>query len=737
MAVDLNAIETKDKLNEEARGILLRAPAEVRILAEDAISRSRREGYEQGRAAALINLAWSRFYLSELEAAVVAGTEALDLYGKSDDLAGVSAAFCILGAVDHERGDYDRALDLCMKALELARSAERKDREAAALAMIGEVLKDAGEVREALDYFMRAAEAMKGGSDEFPMSAEQEANLFVNIGQAFLDLGETDNASGYLELGLGAAESNGDALAEIRAVKGLAVVARRKGDRILAAGLLGRALARSTSAGQILAGVETRIEQATLLIEQDEYRRAITVLDEAAAAAEVPGSKRKIADCMRLRSVALESLGEHSAALADFKRFHEAEEALSAERIAQGVKGAEVRFELERARQEAEIYRLRNVELKDRRADLERTNARLKAVSEIGRSVTASLKIEDVARTVHESVSRLMDAAGFCLAVLDPVAGTVEIRALSAEGRRLPPVIIPAEGRNCFAADVLGRNEALRVDDLAQEYPGYLNADPLTAGAHPSSLIYVPLSIGSRVVGAVGVQSPRRSAYNDDDVRLLSALGSFIAVAIENARAHEEVQRLNDELRLEKSSLERLARKVSRIANHDGLTGLPNRLLLGELLAKALSRAARSKKPVAVLFMDLDDFKPINDRFGHLAGDRSLVEVSKRLKAALRDSDVVARVGGDEFVAVAADVEGSEDAKLVAEKLSSAFDQPIVVNGFPCPVGVSIGISLYPEDGKTPDELLRKADEAMYRVKRGKKNGIAFYDEILQIAEGR
>ncbi len=735
MAVEMNAIETIDKLNEEARSLLLRAPGEVRFLAEEAVSRAHREGYARGRAAALINLAWSRFYLSELEAAVTAGTEALDLYGKLDDLAGVSAAFCILGAVDHERGDYDRALDLCMKALELARSAERKDREAAAFAMVGEVLKDAGEVREALDYFMRAAEAMKGGSDEFPMDPEQEANLFVNIGQAFLELGETENASGYLELGLGAAELNGDALAEIRAVKGLAVVARRKGDRVLAAELLDRALARSSSAGQILAGVETRIEQATLFIEQDEYRKAITVLDSAVAAAEVPGSKRKIADCMRLRSLALESLGEHYAALADFKRFHEAEEALSAERIAQGVKGAEVRFELERARQEAEIYRLRNVELKDRRAELERTNARLKAVSEIGRSVTASLNLEDVGRTVHESVSHLMDADGFCLAVLDAAAGTVEIRGLSEEGSPLPPVSISVETRNCFVAEVLRRNEAVLVDDLAREYPHYLGVDPLTAGRHISSLVCVPLSIGSRVVGAVGVQSPRRSAYDDDDVRLMAALASFIAVAIENARAHEEVRRLNDELRREKGSLERLARKVSRIANHDGLTGLPNRLLLGELLAKALSRAARSKKPVAVLFMDMDDFKPINDRFGHLAGDRSLVEVSKRLKEALRDSDVVARVGGDEFVAVAADVEGAADAMLVAEKLSAAFNQPIVVNGSPCPVGVSIGIALYPADGKNPDELLRKADEAMYRVKRGKKNGIAFYDEILRVAE--
>lgn len=729
MADDPDAIQTIDRLNNEARALLMRSPAEARALAEDAVSMSSHSGYEKGRAAALINLAWCRFYLSELEGAVVAGSEALDLYGSMDDLVGVSLAFSILGAVDHERGDYDRALDRHMKALELARTAERKDCEATALAMVGEVLKDAGDVREALNYFMRAAEAMKDGPLDSSESVELEASLFANIGQAFLDLGETENAAGYLELALGAAESSGDAVAEVRSIVGLAIVARRRGDRVAASALLDRALMLSSAGGQVLAGVETRIEQATLFIEQDEFRQAIAVLDLAAAAAAAAGSKRKLADCMRLRSLAAEALREYPAALADFKRFHEAEEALSADRIAEGVKGAEVRFELERARQEAEIYRLRNVELKDRRAELEKTNDRLKAVTEIGRAVTASLDMEEVARTVHESVSRLMDATGFCLAVLDAVSGVVDFRLLAVDGARLPSFSIPADSPDSFAVWVIERNEPLRVDDAAKEYPRYLGSDRLTFGRPTTSLIYVPLTIGNRVIGAVGVQSPRQSAYNDDDVRLMSALGAFIAVAIENSRTHEEVRRLNDELRSEKGALERLARKVSRIANHDGLTGLPNRLLLGELLAKALSRAARNKKPIAVLFMDMDDFKPINDRFGHLAGDRSLVEVAKRLKTVLRDSDVVARVGGDEFVAVAVDVEGAEDAALVAQKLASAFAEPIIVNGTPCPVGVSIGVALYPTDGTSPDELLRKADEAMYRIKRSGKNGIALFNE--------
>ncbi len=157
------------------------------------------------------------------------------------------------------------------------------------------------------------------------------------------------------------------------------------------------------------------------------------------------------------------------------------------------------------------------------------------------------------------------------------------------------------------------------------------------------------------------------------------------------------------------------------LAYHDALTGLPNRALLLNSLAEAILRARRSRRKLAVYFVDLDNFKPINDSFGHTVGDRLLVAVGERLSAAVRKSDVVARLGGDEFAIVQAGIPSSEIAD-VARKLLEAIAQPFVLEGSHISTTASIGIALYPGDGDKPETLLDKADQAMYRAKQLGRN---------------
>jgi diguanylate cyclase (GGDEF)-like protein/PAS domain S-box-containing protein len=153
-------------------------------------------------------------------------------------------------------------------------------------------------------------------------------------------------------------------------------------------------------------------------------------------------------------------------------------------------------------------------------------------------------------------------------------------------------------------------------------------------------------------------------------------------------------------------------------ALHDALTGLPNRTLLEDRLVQALTQAQRYSRPMAVLMLDFNHFKQVNDRLGHDVGDRVLCEVSHRISKALRGGDTVARFGGDEFVVLPAGVETLDAAVQVAEKILEATAPPLIIDGHRIAAGVSIGIALHPDHGDDPQSLLRHADQAMYLAKR-------------------
>ena len=209
--------------------------------------------------------------------------------------------------------------------------------------------------------------------------------------------------------------------------------------------------------------------------------------------------------------------------------------------------------------------------------------------------------------------------------------------------------------------------------------------------------------------------------------------------------AHEELARrviertaelAQTNLRLQKEIGERqqAEERVLHQANHDALTGLPNRRLLLDRLGQALALAHRESHHVAVLFMDLDRFKTINDSLGHMAGDALLQTVAQRLSASLREGDTVSRLGGDEFVVVLPRLDEPKAAEKVAIKLVEALAPPFQLGGQELRVSASIGISLFPEDGRDTEALLRNADSAMYHAKDMGRNNYQFFMEQMNVA---
>ncbi|MEO7495938.1 MAG: diguanylate cyclase [Massilia sp.] len=210
----------------------------------------------------------------------------------------------------------------------------------------------------------------------------------------------------------------------------------------------------------------------------------------------------------------------------------------------------------------------------------------------------------------------------------------------------------------------------------------------------------VPLVSGSGAPGALGAlavaRPPEMPPFTEQDRELLQFVSIQVATAIERTRMHEQLLHL---------------------AQHDTLTGLPNRQLFHDRLEGALARARRAGSAFALLYIDLDKFKQVNDRYGHAAGDLLLQEVANRARQCVRAVDTVARIGGDEFVVLLESIREPEDAQTLADAILSALARPITIGRDQVAASASIGIAIYPLDGKSAKQLLKRADSAMYRCK--------------------
>jgi diguanylate cyclase (GGDEF)-like protein/PAS domain S-box-containing protein len=250
---------------------------------------------------------------------------------------------------------------------------------------------------------------------------------------------------------------------------------------------------------------------------------------------------------------------------------------------------------------------------------------------------------------------------------------------------------------------ILNRAQALVIED-------YVADTQFTATALQvygiRSGVQVPI-LGTRMaygVLSVHTQEPRR--FTDEEVSFLRSVTNILAIAIQRKNAED---------------------KLAHLAQFDTVTSLPNRYLLRDRLGQALTQAHRNHWLGAVLFVDLDRFKAVNDTFGHSVGDKMLRAVATRLNDCVRGGDTVARLSGDEFAVVLSNLSKSDDAGLVAQKIVTALAAPFDLDGHQTYISASVGIALYPDDGNEPESLLKNADTAMYRAKEQGRNCYQFY----------
>ncbi|MCF6147105.1 MAG: GGDEF domain-containing protein [Candidatus Kuenenia sp.] len=237
--------------------------------------------------------------------------------------------------------------------------------------------------------------------------------------------------------------------------------------------------------------------------------------------------------------------------------------------------------------------------------------------------------------------------------------------------------------------------------------------DPLNDGRSKVSLkknislkhfLSVPAMLGKVIVGQVTVGNSAKD-YSEKDVQLLERIAVLYAIAIQHLWT-EEV--------------------ITHMAYFDEITNLPNRRLFNDRLYVAISNASRYRKRLAVMFLDLDGFKNVNDSLGHQIGDQLLVEIAYRLSHTVRQSDTIARMGGDEFIVLLTQADHVDNIISVANKILEAVKQPILLDGNEIRITISIGIAQYPDNGKDVNTLLKSADIALYRAKESGKNNYQF-----------
>lgn len=271
----------------------------------------------------------------------------------------------------------------------------------------------------------------------------------------------------------------------------------------------------------------------------------------------------------------------------------------------------------------------------------------------------------------------------------------------SSSGDQLP------EGYDSPAGYALMTRRPVISPDLAQETR--FNVPPALLDGGVASVVDVVILGGKRPLGVLEASDQRIRNFALADVSYLEAIANMLAAAIDRKTTEHDIQQL---------------------ALRDPLTGLPNRALFRDQLMQAVARTQRSGETLAVLLLDLDRFKDVNDSLGHSAGDRLLIDVACRLRACVRQSEPPARLGGDEFAIILADLKGQEAASVaasVAQKITDRLTEAFLLDGQDIHIGVTIGITLCPGDGHLVDELMRNADLALYRAKIDHRGSYRFY----------
>jgi diguanylate cyclase (GGDEF)-like protein len=673
-----------DYFNKFARSTLRSNPIYMKEVMEYLLTIAEERNYAICKAWCLIWLGWYYFDVSNYDKAIEFHTEGNRIFTELDNAEGIIASCNSLLSDYSQIGLYDMSIEWGLLGITTAE--REKD-----YTTLPSILVNTGVVYISLEYYNEAKELLEQLNVlPYKLLPDTKVTWYQAMANVELHLGDLKQATIYIESGINIAKEEGYdlLLADILYVS--AEVKAKQGRDMEAIKDFEEALKLSLKVNELNLASTILIKWSKYRISVKDYKGALENSLRARDITEQIKSKPLLLEVYKDLSDIYKLLGDFEKAMG-FLELHSA----CQKDIFNNVSSISLaKMKNNQTLRQASVYKTlyKQIEL----------------ISTIGRKLTANLNLDGILDIIYEEVNGLVKAEIFGMAIykVDEEALDYELFIENNKKKDMGYVSISDEaslGAYCF------RNKTdIFINDIDKEYSKYIprikRFDKL--GTYPNSLIYCPLLIGERIVGFINIQSYKKNAYSLNDLNLLKALASYVAIAIENAGLFDRIQ---------------------KIANYDYLTGLFNRREIFINGETAFYRCKRYGEKLCVAMIDLDGFKKINDIYGHNAGDIVIKMVAKIIKTSIRESDFAGRYGGDEFLVVLPHTNCKEAYALMermrkaVEKHEIKYSSTTIIN-----VTISVGIFQINENTVTFDEGVVASDAELYKSKEAGRNKVLY-----------
>jgi len=706
-----------EKLANQAFQIIHENPREGIRLSKETFKISKEINYDKGIAESKLIEGWCLLLQNNHEKSLKALDYSLRIFKSIKDLVGEMKTLNAFGVLYSNISNYETAMDFYYQSLELGKKTNNSERLGTAYINIGSLYSEIGKNNEALEYYYNALDIIKGTNKQ-----DQLCACLINIGDVhYTNKNYTKALKNYTQ-SLEIAESIKNRVYESNCLTSIGNLYKETNEFEKAEIYQERSLKISESLGNNLSKVECLTNLAFLYFAKKEMGKAIDYHMEAINLSKSINSRYFESMNYLGISKAFEQNKNLNKALESLKLYNTIKSELQDEEINIKLERIKAQNKIETAKKDAEIQKKKNLELQE-------AFDRVSILNKIGQDIISSLDMEIILANIYKHLSSFISADLFGIALYEEQNKIIDFKYFIMDGERHSNERKPVSAEGSMAGWVISNGKYLHLNDVQNEYLKYVPKLMGSKTDKTKSLIFAPLMVNMKILGVITVQSYKLNAYTKQDLEIIQAVGAYSAIALENSMVHDEINGLNKIINSEKKILEKAYDKIDRLANHDILTGLPNRRLFRELLKRGLRQADRQKTKTSVLFMDLDDFKPVNDKLGHDAGDKVLQMVTQRFISTLRESDTIARIGGDEFAAIICNVKNTKDIEKIAEKIICKFKNPFKIGINKFQLGISMGISVYPDDDDNINGLVKKADTAMYKIKSESKNSFVFFEE--------